>query len=52
MLSLTINRPMGIVAGLVNKENQPAAEIVREMVNEAVQALKSGHGYISTSAKL
>jgi len=44
-------RPMGMVAGLVNKEDQPAGEIVQEMVDEAYALLKSTNRFVS-SAKL
>lgn len=36
----TTLRPMGMVAARVKKRNQPAAEIVREMVEEAVDLMK------------
>lgn len=44
-------RPMGVVAGLVNKADQTAAEIVQEIVDEAFQLLGSAHTYVG-SAKL
>ncbi len=40
---------MGIVAGLVNKPEQPAADIVQEIVEEAYEALKSAEGYLRSS---
>ena len=46
------NRPMGIVAGLVNKENQTAGEIVKEIVDEASLLLSSANRFVNTSAKL
>lgn len=45
-------RPMGIVAGLVNKENQTAGEIVKEIVDEASLLLSSANRFVNTSAKL
>lgn len=45
-------RPMGIVAGLVNKRDQPAEEIVREMVKEAYELLSSASGFLQNKAKL
>jgi NAD(P)H-dependent flavin oxidoreductase YrpB (nitropropane dioxygenase family) len=45
-------RPMGIVSGLVNKSEQPAAEIVREMVEEAYAVIKQANGYLRSTAKL
>jgi hypothetical protein len=47
-----LNRPMGIVAGLVNKENQSAGEIIKEIVGEASLLLGSANGFVNTSAKL
>jgi NAD(P)H-dependent flavin oxidoreductase YrpB (nitropropane dioxygenase family) len=41
---------MGQVAGLIAKV-QPAGEIVGEMVQEAVEMLKIGRGYLSTEGK-
>ncbi|KAF2276000.1 2-nitropropane dioxygenase [Westerdykella ornata] len=45
-------RPIGIVAGSVNTPNQTAAEIVKEMVHEAVVALNSAQGFVNAAAKL
>lgn len=45
-------RPIGIVAGSVNKPNQTAAEIVKEMVDEAVVALNQAGIYVNAAAKL
>ncbi|KAI1865071.1 uncharacterized protein JN550_008617 [Neoarthrinium moseri] len=45
-------RPLGIVAGSVNKVGQTAAEIVREMVEEALQLLKGASGYVASPSKL
>lgn len=45
-------RPMGIVSGLVNKRDQPAGDIVREIVREAHEALKSSSGFIPDKPKL
>jgi len=45
-------KPMGMVAGLVNKPNQSAGEIVREIVEEAAVLLKGAGGYVQTSSKL
>ena len=47
-----LNRPMGIVAGLVNKENQTAGEIIKEIVDEASLLLSSANRFVNTSAKL
>lgn len=38
---------MGVVAGLVNKPNQSAEEIVQEMASEAYQVLENANRYIS-----
>jgi uncharacterized protein YwbE len=43
---------MGIVAGLVTKRDQPAGEIVREIVQEAYQVLNSANQYLNPSGKL
>ena len=43
---------MGIVAGLVNKENQSAGEIIKEIVGEASLLLGSANRFVNTSAKL
>ena len=43
---------MGIVAGLVNKENQSAGEIVKEIVDEASILLSSANRFVNASAKL
>lgn len=43
---------MGMVAGLVNKKDQPAGDIVREIVQEAYEALNSAQGYLRPGAKL
>ncbi|KAL4947583.1 2-nitropropane dioxygenase [Aspergillus filifer] len=45
-------RPMGIVAGLINKPNQPAKEIVEEMVQGAVEVLSKVHKLIGKRANL
>jgi hypothetical protein len=45
-------RPMGIVAGLVNKRDQPAGDIVREIVQEAYEALNSASGFLRPASKL
>lgn len=45
-------RPMGIVAGLVNKPNQPAKEIVEEMVQGAVEVLSKAQKLINRPARL
>jgi hypothetical protein len=46
------HRPIGIVAGSVNKANQTAAEIVKEMVQETVIALNQAGSYVNVAAKL
>jgi NAD(P)H-dependent flavin oxidoreductase YrpB (nitropropane dioxygenase family) len=45
-------RPMGIVSGLVNKAEQPAGDIVGEIVEEAYAAILQGKGYLRPAAKL
>lgn len=45
-------RPMGIVAGLVNTPDQPAADIVREIVEEAYAALSQSSSYLRATSKL
>ncbi|KAI1815329.1 2-nitropropane dioxygenase [Poronia punctata] len=45
-------RPMGVVAGLVNKPDQSAKEIVDEMVGQAAQLLGSAGNYVNSQAKL
>lgn len=42
---------MGVVAGLVNKPNQTAKEIVDEIVSEAAEILGSASTFISTKSK-
>ena len=43
---------MGVVAGLVNKPNQTAKEIVDEIVSEAAELLGSASKFVSTKSKL
>ncbi|KAK8058246.1 hypothetical protein PG994_008694 [Apiospora phragmitis] len=45
-------RPIGIVAGAVNKPGQTVAEIVKEMVDEAAELLGAAPTYLTTSSKL
>ncbi|KAF2790337.1 2-nitropropane dioxygenase [Melanomma pulvis-pyrius CBS 109.77] len=45
-------RPIGIVAGSVNKGGQTAGEIVKEMVQETVLALNQAGGFVNAAAKL
>ena len=45
-------RPIGIVAGSVNKAGQTAAEIVKEMVDETVLALNQAPNFVNTASKL
>ena len=45
-------RPAGVVAGLVNKPDQTAAEIVEEMSSEAYALLKGASRYVSGGPKL
>jgi hypothetical protein len=52
MVLLTIVRPIGVVAGSVNKAGQTAAEIVAEMVQETVQALNGASLFVNPAAKL
>ncbi|KAI1498368.1 2-nitropropane dioxygenase [Biscogniauxia marginata] len=44
--------PMGIVAGLVNKPDQTAKEIVDEIVSEASTILSSAGQFVTSKAKL
>jgi hypothetical protein len=43
---------MGVVAGLVNKPNQSAKEIVDEIVTEAASILGSASQFVSNKARL
>jgi hypothetical protein len=45
-------RPMGGVAGLVTKRDQPAGDIVREIIQEAYETLNSAQGYLRPGLKL
>jgi len=45
-------RPMGIVAGLVNKPDQTAKEIVDEIVGQAAKLLGSAGNYVDSKSKL
>ena len=45
-------RPMGVVAGLINREDQSAKEIVEEIVEEATRLLGSANKYVTARAKL
>jgi NAD(P)H-dependent flavin oxidoreductase YrpB (nitropropane dioxygenase family) len=49
---LTFRRPMGVVAGLVNREGQSAKEIVDEIVEEATRLLGSANKYVTAQTKL
>lgn len=51
-LVLTTFRPMGIVAGLVTKADQPAGVIVREIIDEATNLLESAGHFVKVSARL
>jgi NAD(P)H-dependent flavin oxidoreductase YrpB (nitropropane dioxygenase family) len=42
----SVLRPMGMVAALVRKRDQPAAEIVRDMVGEAVEVLTGAGRFV------
>ena len=44
-------RPMGYVAGMVNKI-QPAADIVKEIVQEATELLRAANNFVVSSSKL
>ena len=44
--------PTGQVAALVNKPNQSAADIVKEIVTEAHQILSNAHSFVKPIAKL
>ena len=46
------DRPMGVVAGLVNKSGQSAAEIVNEIVTEAADILGSASQFVASKSKL
>lgn len=43
---------MGMVAGFVNKPDQPAEDIVREIVTEAEYLLSNASQYVVTTSKL
>lgn len=43
---------MGVVAGLVNKPDQSAQEIVEEIVTEAAEILSSAGSFVTSKAKL
>ena len=43
---------MGVVAGLVNKPNQSAKEIVDEIVSEAADVLGSANKFVVSKARL
>ena len=43
---------MGLVAALVHKRDQPAGDIVREIVQEAYETLNSTNQYLKPSGKL
>ncbi|KAF2807492.1 2-nitropropane dioxygenase [Mytilinidion resinicola] len=45
-------KPMGIVAGLVNKKDQSAGEIVKDIVEEAVGLLRGASGFVKTASRL
>ncbi|KAK5166557.1 uncharacterized protein LTR77_008100 [Saxophila tyrrhenica] len=45
-------RPMGVVAGLVNKAGQSGGEIVKEIVEEAAALLSSANQFVSSKARL
>lgn len=47
-----IDRPMGVVAGLVNKPNQSAEEIVKEIVSEAAEILSNAGRFVDAKARL
>ena len=52
MPRLTCCRPMGVVAGWVNKADQSAEEIVNEIVTEAAEILGNAGQYVSSKARL
>jgi hypothetical protein len=43
---------MGVVAGMVNKPNQSAKEIVDEIVSEAAEILSSTGQFVAQKARL
>lgn len=43
---------MGVVAGMVNKANQSAKEIIEEIVSEAAEILGNAGQYVGSKAKL
>ena len=45
-------RPAGVVAGMVNKPNQSAKEIVDEIVAEAAELLGSANKFVASKARL
>lgn len=46
------NRPMGIVSALVKVPDQPAADIVQEIVMDAERLLRGSRQYFEASARL
>ena len=49
---LTVSRPMGCCAAMVTKINQPAAEIVEEIVQQAYRSLREGALTLDSPPKL
>lgn len=47
-----LHRPMGVVSALVNTPNQTAAEIVKEMMDQAVRVLGGASSLLKPSSKL
>ncbi|KAI1333225.1 2-nitropropane dioxygenase [Xylariaceae sp. FL0255] len=45
-------RPMGVVAALINKADQPAKDIVDEIVTEAAELLAGASKYVSSKSRL
>jgi hypothetical protein len=43
---------MGVVAGLINKPDQTAKEIVDEIVTQAAKLLSSAGKYVNSKSKL
>jgi hypothetical protein len=43
---------MGVVAGMVNKPNQSAKEIVDEIVSQAADILNSANRFVGSKSKL
>ncbi|KAL4807434.1 2-nitropropane dioxygenase [Aspergillus unguis] len=50
--SQSVKRPMGIVSGMIVKGDQPAREIILQMVRQAEGLLRSAGGYVAVGSHL